>query len=54
MLKKLCLNDRLYPGLDAAKYSKRNEEQGPTVKPESVPHLFESGWTLEDYHELRR
>lgn len=56
ILKNLCLNDKIYPGLDPEKYNttKRVDDSLPIVKPESIPHLSESGWTIEDYHELRK
>ena len=54
MLKALCLNNIVHPGLDPEKYTKRTEDGQPIVKPESIPLLQESGWTIEDYHELRK
>ena len=51
MLKKLCLNDRIYVGLDVDKFSRVGD---PIVKPELIPHLIESGWSIDDYHELKR
>ena len=55
LLKTLCLNDRVYPGLDPERHNtKRLDDTVPLVKPETVPHLVESGWTIDDFHELRR
>jgi hypothetical protein len=51
------LNDRVYPGLDVDKFnvSKReSDSEKPIVKPDLIPYIYETGWTMDDYHELRK
>ncbi len=59
VVKKLCLNAKEYAGLNLDKMNitvdkKCDEYEKPLVKPEIVPGLLESGWTMEDYHDLRK
>mgnify|MGYP001810907994 CR=1 FL=1 len=54
MIKKLTLNDKLYPGLDKINKVESGNPDKPFLKPESIPGVLESGWTLEDYYELKK
>ncbi|CAD8161559.1 unnamed protein product [Paramecium pentaurelia] len=55
IIKKLTLNDRVYPGLDKQNYKVENSNSDkPTVKPESIQGILESGWTIDDYNELKK
>jgi histone acetyltransferase len=55
----LCLNAKEYAGLNLEKMNisadkKSDEYEKPLIRPEQVPGLLESGWTMDDYHELRK
>lgn len=50
------MNDKIYPGIDKqlVKIDQSSSGERPLIKPESIPGILESGWTIEDYNELRR
>jgi len=56
-VKNLCINDTRFDGInvdDLAESNDKKDEDKPPVNPEKIPGIIASGWTINDYYELKK